>query len=173
MKARTACTISAAASISKRYHNGFDTAIRFLNISRKARDDELKEKEKQRAERERLLRERAEQQSRTLRLTSFFTAAIMILLVMVAIAGWMAWQKSIEAERHASEKNRQALKANYNLAKLYEVYATNELNKANVQNDSSAYKEAWLYLVAALEQEMKADSQFISPALISSLFLPE
>ncbi|UCE07479.1 MAG: hypothetical protein JSW07_05440, partial [bacterium] len=157
----------------KRYYNGFDDAIKFLDKSRSAREAEVLERKKQRAEKEHLLREKAEllekqshQQKKALFQTRIFTV-VMSVLFLIAI------YFTFIAIRNSKEARQQSLAANYNLAKVFEGKAINNLDEAQRQNNFDSYKNAWLFTTAALKQDIDPDSLFFMPISYGRLFDPE
>jgi len=149
----------------KRYHKGFERAMEFLYKSRTAREERIREEESKREEQERLLRAKADlmekqarQRQKSLRQTRIFLIVISIFLVIAAVLTYLAIVRGIEAKR-------QALAANYNLAKVFEEKAINALK-------SKDYKHAWLYTAAALKQEIDKDKLPLRPDSAVALLTP-
>ena len=182
------------AAWGRRYHPGFDTAMKFLDESRSARDQEAIEKEKKRVERERLLQEKNElleqqtsQQIKTLRQARIFMVVLTVVLVFAIAAEIFAWyqrqdarsnavvaeKNAEEAEKNAIEAQKNAREANYNLAKVFEEKALQALEDARDDNDVGAYKQAWLYTAAALKPEIGPDRMALSMKSASALLAPE
>jgi hypothetical protein len=160
------------AAWGKRYHSGFDRAMDFLDKSRNKRDVEAHNAEQRRVEREKLLREKAElaekqarQQRKILNLTLTFTVVIAIVMVMAIFAAWQAIDRREEAQR-------QTLKANYHLAKVFEEKAIHALGEAQEHGNTEAYQRSLLYTAAALEQKIPAKNFIFEPTNASALFDP-
>jgi hypothetical protein len=139
-----------ARAWAEQYRQNFDRAITFLGKSREIRDEK-----KQQEERERLLIEKNRQQQKTLRLTKIF---IVIISISLLISLFLVVQ-TVQGSR---EVKRLRLEANYNLAKAFGEKARNGL-------DSGDYRQAWLYMTAALKQEIPWDRLHLQPDLAGAL----
>ena len=140
---------------ARQYHREFDRAIAFLEESRKDRDEKKSAEKEQREERERLLKEKNRQQAKTLRLTRALIIIISVSLLISLFLVYTAVQRGREAQRLT-------LAANYNLTKVFEKKAMKALN-------SGDYKQAWLYMTAALQQEIPLDRLHLEPDLAGAL----
>ena len=141
----------------ERYYAGFEKAIEFLKKSRRERYRERQKEKAQQAERERLLREKNEQQRKALRQSRIFLVVITLCFIIAIIAAWVAIERSQEA-RH------QTLAANYNLAKAFEEKA---LSVIKAEHD---VQKAWLFATSAWQQEIPAESLAISRNSMLQLF---
>ena len=154
--------------------------MKFLDESRSARHQEAIEKEKERAERERLLQEKNElleqqtgQQKKTLRQARVFMVVLAVVLAFAIAAGIFAGYQWQHAQLNAETAEKNANDANYNLAKVFEEKALQALEDARDDNDVGDYKQAWLYTAAALKQEIGPDRMALSMKSASALLAPE
>ncbi|MGE5341681.1 MAG: TIR domain-containing protein [Candidatus Omnitrophota bacterium] len=152
---------------AKQYHNGFETAIAFLDRSHSAHSERLAREENERHERERLLREKADlmekqaaQRHRALHQTRIFTVVIFIIMVIAAGFAYLSLKKSEETKNQKRD-------ANYNLAKAFEEKAMSALN---TDHDPTL---AWLHTFAALKQEIDPNKLHLYPENANALFKPE
>ena len=150
----------------KRDATCFQSATDFLNRSHKTFDEELREKEKQREERERLLYEKAEQQQKSLRRTYIFSGVFFFLFLVAVILG-------IQFLHRSKEANSMRLDANYNLARVFEEKALNSLDNATKINTVEGFRDAFLYACIALQQEVKPETPALRKTSLGKLFDPQ
>jgi len=127
-----------------------------------ARMNKLKEEEKQLAERERQLKEKgkllekqAGSQEKVKRLTRVVYVAIALAVIMTAGLVYVA------------VKNEK--KANYNLARLFDEKAMSGLASGQKTNDPARFRDAWLYMTAALRQEIDGQKLPLRPESAGAL----
>ncbi len=155
---------------AKRYAGDLSLALRFLEDSKNSAEAERERLETQRLERERLLQEKSElmerearQQRQRARQARLFAGGLVLLLLFAVAAAWRAMERSSEAER-------QTLTARYNLVRAYDEKAMREFKDA--QYVKGSYREAWIYALAALQQETPQDSVALLPASSGALLDP-
>ncbi|MCU0288600.1 MAG: WD40 repeat domain-containing protein, partial [Acidobacteria bacterium] len=149
-----------------RYHEGFDNAMAFLEESRVARDEKIREGERQREERERLLKEKAHQQQKALHLTRWVAAIIAAALIIAAGLAYLA-------VRGEKEAKRRTLESNYNLARLFDEKAVKALESGKNTKDAKDFKDAWLNMMAALRQKIDKDKLPLQPKSAGALLSPD
>jgi len=127
-------------------------AVSFLGESKQKRDAHEAE------QKERKKRELSRRNNRIL-------AIIISMASLISIAfGIFGWQKGNEAHQERYKAQQKAYDANYNLAKVFEEKANSELKEKN-------YQKAWLYTLAALNQDIGQD--YSLPDSFGRLVIPE
>ena len=144
---------------ARRYHEGFQPAVAFIERSRKAAE----------AERKRL----DEQQREKLRLSRRFLAVVSSLLLVALVFAGVAVNRAIDAGRKSRILQEQTNRAHYFLAKAYEEKAQGELKAARQDGLPGHYQNALLYSGAALRQDIWKDSSALSPLSKGTIFNPE
>lgn len=147
---------------ARRYHSGFDAALKFLDKSR--------------AERDRKVDEERENANRELRRTRWFLAFLGIAFGIAVVVGIFAvyqWQQAKQKTHQAELTLAKLYKANFEKAKQLEEMALQALENAREDNDIGDYKQAWLYTAAAQKQEIGTDRIALSMKSASALLAPE
>jgi len=105
------------------------------------------------------------QQQKALRLTRLVAMVITIALI---ITSWLAYL-AVKSEKEAK---RRTLESNYNLARLFDEKAMKAFESGQDNNDTDSYKKAWLYMTAALRQNIHSRDLHMRPDSAGLLLTP-
>lgn len=150
-----------------RYHTSYAEALTFLAASCNARDAEILDQERQREEREHLLKERAKliekeakQQSKTLRQTRMFLAFISLaLLFTLIIGGYAVSQRKRATENEAAAKrNAERFERLSSLLRLESLQRKRQI----IDDNSSRIPMAYKFLLSPIPKEQAIGFEIIA-----------
>jgi energy-coupling factor transporter ATP-binding protein EcfA2 len=145
------------AAWGSRYQKGFDEVMEFLEKSRFV-DEKIRKEKRVRDEQGRLWQ-------KSLRFTRLITVVITISFLIAAYLAYFAIKRR-------QETKRQTLEVNYYIARIFDEMAMTALESGQKTNDPGSYKDAWLYMTAALWQEIDSRKLHLRPASVGELLTP-
>ena len=142
-----------------RYPGDFDQAMGFLDRSREARDRDERERAERQAERERLLKEKAElaeqqtrQEREARRKARRWTIGMAMLVLLTIGAALFAVDQWREATAKTVEAARLLVTAHVHLAQAHEEKALALLKEAEDSGSGRDYQRVWLQALEAQRQ---------------------